>query len=237
VLPEPRCYLNHAWIRMRSVRSATRSLRCATRRRHDGGNARPVGSPVGDHRSAAPARPDRDDRRRYRCVPARHRRADAGASAELARQDAVRDRPVRAEGRQGAGLCRSLFRASGWRAHPARGAGRQRSRTLVQEMGVAAIAEYRRRRPPERMRVAVPAGGGRAQALDYIAWLKLRGSDINHGRCDHRRSEAIGDGLGRHPRTGRGATTKLEPLRHHLARFDGRSRPTRSRRCPMSPGS
>jgi ABC-type uncharacterized transport system involved in gliding motility auxiliary subunit len=62
------------------------------------------------------------------------------------------------------------------------------------------------------MRVAVPAGGGRAQALDYIAWLKLRGSDINHDDVITADLKQLAMGSAGILEPVEGATTKLEPL-------------------------
>jgi ABC-type uncharacterized transport system involved in gliding motility auxiliary subunit len=62
------------------------------------------------------------------------------------------------------------------------------------------------------MRVAAPAGGGRAQALDYIAWLKLRGSDINHDDVITADLKQLAMGSAGILEPVEGATTKLEPL-------------------------
>jgi ABC-type uncharacterized transport system involved in gliding motility auxiliary subunit len=62
------------------------------------------------------------------------------------------------------------------------------------------------------MRVAVSAGGGRAQALDYIAWLKLRGSDINHDDVITADLKQLAMGSAGILEPVEGATTRLEPL-------------------------
>jgi ABC-type uncharacterized transport system involved in gliding motility auxiliary subunit len=62
------------------------------------------------------------------------------------------------------------------------------------------------------MRVAVSAGGGRAQALDYIAWLKLRGSDINHDDVITADLKQLAMGSAGILEPVEGATTKIEPL-------------------------
>jgi ABC-type uncharacterized transport system involved in gliding motility auxiliary subunit len=62
------------------------------------------------------------------------------------------------------------------------------------------------------MRVAVSAGGGRAQALDYIAWLKLRGSDINHDDVITADLKQLAMGSAGILEPVEGTTTRLEPL-------------------------
>jgi ABC-type uncharacterized transport system involved in gliding motility auxiliary subunit len=62
------------------------------------------------------------------------------------------------------------------------------------------------------MRVAVSAGGGRAQALDYIAWLKLRGSDINHDDVITADLKQLAMGSAGILEPVEGAATRLEPL-------------------------
>jgi ABC-type uncharacterized transport system involved in gliding motility auxiliary subunit len=62
------------------------------------------------------------------------------------------------------------------------------------------------------MRVAVSAGGGRAQAMDYIAWLKLRDSDINHDDVITADLKQLAMGSAGILEPVEGATTKLEPL-------------------------
>src|SRR5436190_9042462 len=61
-------------------------------------------------------------------------------------------------------------------------------------------------------RVAVSGAGGRAQALDYIAWLKLHGSEINHEDVITADLKQLAMGSAGILEPVEGATTKLEPL-------------------------
>ena len=100
----------------------------------------------------------------------------------LPRQDAVRDRPVRAAGRQGAGVRRPVFRDPGGAAEPDESAGPPTGSDLAplfKAWGVEMLPECRRRRPARRARVSVPAPGRGAQPIDYVAWLDLNRANLN----------------------------------------------------------
>src|SRR5205823_8716284 len=64
----------------------------------------------------------------------------------------------------------------------------------------------------DAMRVAISGGGGRAQALDYIAWLNLRGEAINHDDVITADLKQLAMGSAGILEPVDGATTKLEPL-------------------------
>jgi ABC-type uncharacterized transport system involved in gliding motility auxiliary subunit len=64
----------------------------------------------------------------------------------------------------------------------------------------------------DAMRVAVSGAGGRAQALDYIAWLKLHGAEINHEDVITADLKQLAMGSAGILEPVEGATTKLEPL-------------------------
>src|SRR5436190_11783055 len=64
----------------------------------------------------------------------------------------------------------------------------------------------------DAMRVAVSGAGGRAQALDYIAWLKLHGSEINHDDVITADLKQLAMGSAGILEPIDGATTRLEPL-------------------------
>ena len=68
----------------------------------------------------------------------------------LPEQDPVRDRPVRAAGRPGDRLRRSLFRAAGAPRRPPEQRRRQHSGAPVQGLGSQHAARHRGRRPPRR---------------------------------------------------------------------------------------
>src|SRR3954454_14248988 len=64
----------------------------------------------------------------------------------------------------------------------------------------------------DAMRVAVSGVGGRAQALDYIAWLKLHGAEINHEDVITADLKQLAMGSAGILEPLEGATTRLEPL-------------------------
>src|SRR5438874_468125 len=64
----------------------------------------------------------------------------------------------------------------------------------------------------DAMRVAISGGGGRAQALDYIAWLNLRGEAINHDDVITADLKQLAMGSAGILEPVDGAATKLEPL-------------------------
>src|SRR5436190_6925256 len=64
----------------------------------------------------------------------------------------------------------------------------------------------------DAMRVAILGGGGRAQALDYIAWLNLRGEAINHDDVITAELKQLAMGSAGILEPVDGAATKLEPL-------------------------
>src|SRR3954451_14234507 len=64
----------------------------------------------------------------------------------------------------------------------------------------------------DAMRVAVSGAGGRAQALDYVAWLKLHGSEINHEDVITADLKQLAMGTAGILEPIDGATTRLEPL-------------------------
>jgi len=64
----------------------------------------------------------------------------------------------------------------------------------------------------DAMRVAVSGGGGRAQAIDYIAWVKLHGAEINHEDVITADLKQLAMGSAGILEPVDGATTKLEPL-------------------------
>ena len=64
----------------------------------------------------------------------------------------------------------------------------------------------------DAMRVAVSGAGGRAQAIDYIAWLKLHGSEINHDDVITADLKQLAMGSAGILEPVEGATTRLEPL-------------------------
>jgi ABC-type uncharacterized transport system involved in gliding motility auxiliary subunit len=64
----------------------------------------------------------------------------------------------------------------------------------------------------DAMRVAVSGAGGRAQAIDYIAWVKLHGSEINHDDVITADLKQLAMGSAGILEPVDGATTKLEPL-------------------------
>ena len=107
-----------------------------------------------------------------RCDPRRHRRADAGASAEPAEKDIVRDRPVRAERRQGAGLCRSRIPSCRRAAEPANPPAPTGSNLepLFKAWGFRTAARCRRRRPP-RCAAGRRAGAGARRGADRLRRL------------------------------------------------------------------
>ena len=64
----------------------------------------------------------------------------------------------------------------------------------------------------DAMRVAISGAGGRAQALDYVAWLKLHGAEINHEDVITADLKQLAMGSAGILEPVEGATTKLEPL-------------------------
>jgi ABC-type uncharacterized transport system involved in gliding motility auxiliary subunit len=64
----------------------------------------------------------------------------------------------------------------------------------------------------DAMRVAVSGAGGRAQAIDYIAWLKLHGSEINHDDVITADLKQLAMGSAGILEPVEGAATRLEPL-------------------------
>ena len=64
----------------------------------------------------------------------------------------------------------------------------------------------------DAMRVAVSGAGGRAQAIDYIAWVKLHGAEINHEDVITADLKQLAMGSAGILEPVDGATTKLEPL-------------------------
>jgi gliding motility-associatede transport system auxiliary component len=64
----------------------------------------------------------------------------------------------------------------------------------------------------DAMRVALSGAGGRAQALDYVAWLKLHGSEINHEDVITADLKQLAMGSAGILEPIDGATTRLEPL-------------------------
>src|SRR5947207_8607475 len=64
----------------------------------------------------------------------------------------------------------------------------------------------------DAMRVAISGGGGRAQALDYIAWLNLRGEAINHDDVITADLKQLAMGSAGILEPVDGAATKIEPL-------------------------
>ncbi len=121
--------------------------------------------------------------------PGRCRCADAGASAEPAAKDIVRDRPVRAERRQGAGLCRSPFRIAGGASEPDEPAGfsdRQQSCAAVQILGLPDAAGGRGRRPPrcpagQRTDPRTWRGAARLHRLARSAFEEPQSQRYDHG--------------------------------------------------------
>ena len=193
----------------------------AARRRHDGDDARPSGRADGHHGAIAAARYGQAAGRQHRCDPARCRCADARASAEPAGQDAVCDRPVRPERRQGAGLCRSALRTAGLASEPAQSArlaDRQQSRTAVQILGLRGAGEYGRRRSPRRAtgRRAGLARRNAAARLHRLAQSEDRQSQSH--RHDHGRSEPRHDGFLRDHRADRGRQDDDRAADHDIAR-------------------
>jgi ABC-type uncharacterized transport system involved in gliding motility auxiliary subunit len=64
----------------------------------------------------------------------------------------------------------------------------------------------------DAMRVAVSGAGGRAQALDYVAWLKLHGAEINHEDVITADLKQLAMGSAGILEPIEGAMTRLEPL-------------------------
>ena len=168
--------------------------------------------------------------------PGRCRRADAGASAEPAAEDALRDRPVRAEGRQGAGLRRSVFGNAGVAAESAQPAGladRQQPRAAVQGLGRRDAAKGRGRRPPRCAGGRCPGAGPWRPAARLRRLARPPCREPQSQGPDHRRSEPDHDGYGRHPRAAARGQDDVRAADLDLARFGrdpGRQGPGHARR-------
>jgi len=146
---------------MRSVRSATPIIALRTRRRHDGGNARPVVPPLAITISCAQLDRIETIGGDIDAVPPDIRRADAGASANSPDKTLSPIDQFVLKG--GKALVLSIPYSelqAGERTQPGAPATSDLA-PLFKNMGVAAIANTVAR-PPERDAVAVPAGGGRA---------------------------------------------------------------------------
>ena len=146
--------------------------------------------------------------------PARHRRPDAGAPAEPAGQDAVRDRPVRLAGRQGDRVRRSLFRAAGAQRLRPGGAADSDLDRLFKAWGLKLLPNTVAGDRRDARRVGVPSARrrGRREAMDYIAWLNLRGAELNHDDVITANLRQITMATAGIIEPLAGASTKLEPL-------------------------
>src|SRR3954452_19946368 len=83
---------------------------------------------------------------------------------------------------------------------------------LFKKWGVRLLPNVVAGVPQDAIRVAVHRPGGGAQALDYVAWIKLHGDDINHDNVVTAEPKQLAMGSAGIVEPADGAATTFEPL-------------------------